>query len=132
MERKRQPSPLPDTLTIAAARDYPAAEIGVSFPDTWALVHRFEQANPPLYVAGFPPSQEKPRRDHFFGLSPEINRSLTTYRLYKLFAPRTIPLFQIAWNSRVGEGRIIGRSSLRVQLQRHWIRSVGNKFLNHE
>jgi len=26
-------------------------------------------------------------------------------------------LFQIAWNSQVGEGRIIGRSGLQVQLQ---------------
>src|SRR5688572_7309088 len=95
----RKPLLSSEKLTIAAARDYPGAEILVSFPESWQLVERVERVNRPLYIAGFPPSQEKPREDSFLGLPREINLSLTTYRQYKLFEPWTTPLFQVAWNS---------------------------------
>ena len=69
-------------LTSAVILDYPgAAEILVSFPDEWELVHQLSRGDNPLYIAGMPPSREEPRRDHFYGLSPEINLEATTYRL---------------------------------------------------
>ena len=117
MEREQSPSPVPAKLTEAVARDYPAAEILVSFPNDWELVHSFKRGNQPLYVAGFPASQEQMRGDHFFGLPAEINRSLTTYRLYKLFEPHHTPLYQVAWNMQINRGQIIGESGSRVQLQ---------------
>jgi len=104
-------------LVNTVARDYPGSEVSVSFPDSWQVVHRFRQMNKRLYVAGMPPSEERSRSDHFHGLSSEINRSLTTYRLYKLFEPRWTPLFQVAWDSRLGQGQIIGGGRNRVQLQ---------------
>ena len=115
MERRRPPVSTP--LVEAAAADYPGAEIVVSFPDAWQLVHRFRQADTRHYVAGMPPSPERPRGDHFLGLPREVNLSLNTYRLYKLFTPRSVPLFHVAWDSRVGQGRIIGASRQRVHLQ---------------
>jgi len=116
MEREPLP-PRESRLTETVARDYPGSEILVSFPDSWQLVHRFRRDNTPLYVAGFPPSDEQTRGDHFFGLPKEINRSLSTYRHYKLFEPHTTHLFQMAWNTYSGEGRIIGGQGLRVHLQ---------------
>jgi hypothetical protein len=58
MERQHHPFSSPATLTEAVAKEYPGAEIGVSFSDKWQLAHRFKRLNTPLYVAGFPPSQE--------------------------------------------------------------------------
>jgi hypothetical protein len=117
MERQRHPFSSPATLTEAVAREYPGAEIAVSFPDKWQLVHRFKRLNTLRYVAGFPPSQEHARGDHFFGLPREINQSLTTYRLYKLFEPKPVYQFEVSWNSRIGKGRIIGGSELCIHLQ---------------
>lgn len=107
----------PEKLTETAAKDYPGAGIRVSFPDQWQLVHRFQRSNTPLYVAGFPPSHEHPRSDHFLGLSRKINQSVDTYRLYKLFEPYATPVFQVEWNSYIGRGRIIGGQDVQVQLQ---------------
>ena len=93
MEQEPRPLPLREKLTVAAAIDYPtASEIVVSFPNRWELVSCFRRQskfydNVRLYVAAFPPSQERSRPNHFSGLPPEINRSLTSYRLYKLFQP---------------------------------------------
>jgi hypothetical protein len=89
--------PSPEKLAMAAAKDYSGAEISVSFPDRWQLVQRLPPAEMPRYVAGFPPRSEKPRSDHFFGLPAEINRSLSTYRLYNLFEPWPTPLLQVAF-----------------------------------
>ncbi|MCG3209284.1 MAG: hypothetical protein FOGNACKC_02905 [Anaerolineae bacterium] len=113
----KKPLAPPETLTAVAAQDYPGADILVSFPDQWQLVHRFGTNRPPLYIAGFPPTQERPNPTHFAGLSREINQSLDTYRLYKLFVPRSTPIFQVEWNSYIGRGRIIGGQKLQVQLQ---------------
>lgn len=107
----------PEKLSVTATRDYPGAEILVSFPDKWQLVECLQQADRLHYVAGFPSSYEKPHRDHFLGLSPEINRSLTTYRLYKLFEPWPIPLLQVVWDQGKNEGRVLDGCQLRVQLQ---------------
>ena len=106
------PNPFPVKLTEAVAREYPRIEIGVSFSNEWELVHSLRSSSKSLYMAGLPPSLERSRGDHFYGLSPEINRSLTTCRLYKLLQPWMTPLFQVACNSYLGEGRIIsgGRS----------------------
>jgi hypothetical protein len=117
MERRLSPPPSPEKLVEVVARDYPNAEILVSFPDNWQLVQTLRHANRPRYLAGFPPSQERARGDHFSGLPPEINRSLTTYLLYKLFEPCTTPVFGVAWNSYAGEGRIIGAGQPQVHLQ---------------
>ncbi len=88
MERQSRPLPSPEKLIETAAIDYPtASEIMVSFPDKWALIRSLERGDTPLYVAGFPRSYEQPQADHFFALSPEMNRSMTAYRLYKLFEP---------------------------------------------
>jgi hypothetical protein len=106
-----------EKLIVAAARHYPGSEILVSFPELWEQVSSFKRGNIPLYVAGFPPSQERSWGDHFFGLSPEINRSLTTYRQYKLFEPQTTHLFVVEWNSYLGQGRIIGGGRTQVHLQ---------------
>ncbi|MBN1218753.1 MAG: hypothetical protein JXM69_07490 [Anaerolineae bacterium] len=116
MERKSSPPPLPEKLVEAVARDYARAEVRVSFPDNWQLVQTLRQSSGPRYLAGFPPSQEPIRNDHFSGLPPEINRCLTTYRLYKLFEPRPTPVFEVAWNSYLGEGRLIGAGRPQVHL----------------
>jgi hypothetical protein len=50
-------------------------------------------------------------------LPPEINQSLTTYRLYKLFEPKPVYQFAVSWDTRIGEGRIIGGSGLHIHLQ---------------
>jgi hypothetical protein len=117
MERKRHPFSPPAKLTEVVAREYPGAEIAVSFPDQWRLIHRFKRVNKPLYVAGFPPSQEQARGDHFFGLPREMNQSLTTYQLYKLFEPKPVYQFAVSWDTRIGEGRIIDGKGLRIHLQ---------------
>jgi hypothetical protein len=117
MERQHPPLSLSEKLITAAAIDYPAAsEIIVSFPDAWQLVATVRGGDTPLYVAGMPRSVERSHSDHFYGLSPEINRSLTTYRLYKLFEPRTVPQFHVAWNSHLGQGHIIGGAELKIHL----------------
>ncbi len=117
MERKLFAPLSPTKLTVAAATDYPGAEILVSFPDEWQLVQRLQSSDMPRYVAGFPPSYEKPHSDHFFGLPPEINRSLTTYRLYKLFEPWSTPLLRVVWDGVKNEGRVLDGCHLRIQLQ---------------
>ena len=117
MERQRRPLPHSKKLITVASADYPTAtEIVVSFPEEWDLVHTIKDSSNHLYVAGMPRSVERARSDHFYGLSPEINRTLTTYRLYKLFRPRMVPHFQVAWNSYHGEGRIIGGAGTKVHL----------------
>jgi hypothetical protein len=81
---------------------------------------RFKHANKPLYIAGLLPSQEQARADHFVDLPPEISRSLTTYRLYKLFEPWTTHLFQMSWNSYIGQGRIIGGGTYASRASTSW------------
>jgi hypothetical protein len=123
MEKEPQPVSLREKLIVAAAIDYPtASEIVVSFADQWELVGCFRQQsrfyeNTRLYVAALPPSQECTHPNHFIGLPPEINRSLTTYRLYKLFQPWLRPILPIAWDESRGTGRVRAGGSLRVQLQ---------------
>jgi hypothetical protein len=106
-----------EKLIVAAARDYPNTEILVSFPDDWQHVHSFKRGQTPLYIAGFPPSQEQTRGDQFFGLPAEVNRSLTSYRLYKLFEPWPQPIIPVAWDTSRGVGRVLEGGRLRVQLQ---------------
>jgi hypothetical protein len=89
-------SPLPEPISTslkpklrtAVAHDYPeASEILVSFPDEWEVIGQVKRDDQTLYVAGLPKVTERPRRDHFYGLSPEVNMALTNYRHYKLFQP---------------------------------------------
>lgn len=112
----RTPLPSSEKLAVTAAKDYPGAEILVSFPDQWQFVQRLRLTDLPHYVAGFPPTSEKPHRDHFMGLSPDINRSLTIYRLYKLFEPWPTPLLRVVWDGVKDEGRVLDSCRLRVQL----------------
>lgn len=110
------PLPSSEKLTVAAAKDYPGAEVLVSFPDSWQFVHRFQSADEPRYVAGFPPNYEKSKSNQFPGLPAEINRSLTIYRLYRLFEPWPTPLLQVVWDEGKHEGRILDGCRLRIQL----------------
>ena len=114
---KKKSLPLPEKLIAVAAKDYPGAEIGVSFPKQWELVQAFKSNQARLYVASLPPSQERTREDRFLGLPPEINRSFNTYRQYKLFEPWPQPIIPVAWDEAKGEGRVLAGGRLRVQLQ---------------
>lgn len=117
MEREPSPAPPHEKLVDVVAREYPGAEIHVSFPDKWVLLNTFKQAGRSLYVAGFPPSQERARGDHFYGLPPEINRSLNYYRLYRLFEPWPQPIIPVAWDYARGRGVVLPGGHLAVQLQ---------------
>src|SRR5262245_3768186 len=105
MERRLSPTPFPLKLVEAVAREYSASEILVSFPDQWELVQQLNQGDNLLYVAKLPPSQERVRNEHFLSLSPEINRPIIEYRMYKLFHPWPQPLRHIAWDQAKGEGQ---------------------------
>lgn len=105
-------------LIGATASDYPSAtEILVSFPEEWELVERMSRGNTPLYIAAMQPEEERPRRDQFYGLSPEINLTLTAYRLYKFFRPWPMPSIVASWNVATGRGRVERVDDLKVQLQ---------------
>jgi len=107
-------------LKAAVAQDYPAAgEILLSFPETWELVQVLRTADQatPIYVGAFPAGAEKSGRDHFAGLSPEINLSLTSYRLYKFFQPWVMPTVLVDWNFKQGQGRVSGYGDSKVSLQ---------------
>lgn len=117
MEREPSPAPSNEKLIDVVAREYPSAEILVSFPENWEVVHTFQQGDRSLYVAGFPLSQERARGDHFYGLSPEINRSLTQYRLYKLFEPWPQPVWPVAWDTLNGQGVVLPGGYLTVRLR---------------
>lgn len=109
---------LREKFTVATAIDFPtASEILVSFPDKWELVGVLKREEQPLYVGSFPPSREKGRADQFYGLPAAINRSLTTYRLYRLFEPWPQPTILVDWDEVKGEGRVVGSGHLRIQLQ---------------
>lgn len=107
-----------EKLTTAVAIDHPAAaEILVSFPDKWELVHKMMRGDTPLYIAGMPPSEEEPRRDHFYGLPVEINLEVSTYRQYKMFEPWQMPSFYVSWDDAAGAGRVEKPKDLKIQLQ---------------
>lgn len=116
-ERKRFPTPFPTKLTEAVAQYYPGAEILVSFPDKWQWITSFKREYTSLYVAGLPPTLEQLSSTHFRDLSPEINHSLTRYRLYKLFEPWPSQRFQVAWNTHTGEGQLQDHGRPQVQLR---------------
>ncbi|MBI1802798.1 MAG: hypothetical protein HYR71_14320, partial [Chloroflexi bacterium] len=69
------------------------------------------------YVARFPPARERPRFDHFAGLSPEVNLSLGEYRLYKFFRPWPSPRLLMVWNHHNPQRLMLGVNDLQVQLQ---------------
>lgn len=105
-------------LTAAATIDYPSAsEILVTFPDEWELVEQIIRGEEALYIATMPDSQERPRRDQFHGLPPEINLDMTAYRLYKFFRPWPMPSIIASWDERAQTGRVEGEGDLKVQLQ---------------
>ena len=115
---EREPLPLKLKLRVAASIDYPAAsEVLVSFPDQWELIYQMRREDTPLYIAAMPPSQEQPRRDHFYGLLPEINLELTTYRLYKFFQPWPMPSVIASLDETTGTGQVLKGGDLKIQLQ---------------
>ncbi len=115
---EREPLPLRPKLRVAVSIDYPAASgILVSFPDKWELICQMKREGTPLYIAAWPPSEEKADPEHFHGLSPEINLELTTYRLYRFFQPWPMPSFTVAWDKAAGKGQVVGGGPLTVQLQ---------------
>ena len=98
--------------------DYPAvSEILVSFPDRWELVQYMSRGDTPLYLAAMPPSQEWTRRDRFYGLAPEINLELTTYRLYSFFQPWPIPSVIVSWDEVMGTAQVERMADLKMQLR---------------
>lgn len=118
MEREPLSLRLRLKLTVAAAIDYPAAsEILVSFPGKWELIHQMRREDTPLCIAAMPPSQESPRPDHFYGLTPEISLELTTYRLYKFFQPWPMPSIIASWDQATGTGRVEKMGDIKIQLQ---------------
>jgi hypothetical protein len=111
-----------EKLTTTVANRYPhASEILVSFPEEWEVVSVLEREREggdasPLYIAAMPPTVERPGRDHFYGLSPEINQSLTTYRLYRFFQPWPMPTLFVDWNPQQGRGRVVGQGETKINL----------------
>ncbi len=107
----------PQRLLVEALKaHYPTAtEILVSFPDQWSLVAWVERERlslttgavwqHPLYIAALPPSQERPRRDHFHGLPDDLNLQLATYRLYKFFEPWPQHTITASWDPRTASGQ---------------------------
>ncbi len=111
-----------EKLITAASRGFPhASEILVSFPDEWELIETLEQRRAdrtsPLYIAAMPPEHERPSRDHFAGLAPEVNLSLDSYRLYRFFQPWPMPTLIVDWNAYLGKGHVVGQKDVKVQLQ---------------
>lgn len=118
MGKEGEPRRVRLTLTAAVKMDYPsAAEIGVSFADEWELVEQLRRGDVPLYIAALPDEQERPSRDHFPDLAPEINLELNRYRLHKFFLAWPMPSVTVAWDDRTDSGRVVGEGSLKVQLQ---------------
>lgn len=118
MTNERDPVPTRLKLSAVVAADFPtAAEILVSFRDDWELVDKLKREESPLYIAALPPSPERPYRSHFYGLPPDINLSLTSYRMYKLFQPWPIPSVIVGWDETSGTGRVLKLGDLKVQLQ---------------
>ncbi len=111
-----------EKLISAVSRTYPqASEILVSFPDEWELIETLEQKRgertSPLYIAAMPAKPERPSRHHFPDLPPEINLSLTSYRLYRFFEPWPTPTILLDWNPYVGQGRVAGQGDMKIRLQ---------------
>jgi hypothetical protein len=110
--------PLKLKLRAAVGIDYPeASEILVSFPDDWEVVGQIQREDRTLYIAGMPVSEERPERDHFYGLPPALNLALNKYRLYKLFLPWPQPSILVGWNEETGTGRVLKMGDVKVQLQ---------------
>lgn len=111
-------TPLKPKLRTAVSLDYPtASEILVSFPDEWEVIGSIKRDDQTLYVAGLDKETEQPRRDHFYGLSPEVNMALTHYRHYKLFQPWPMPTIVASFDPATGTGEVIGGGHLKVQLR---------------
>lgn len=105
-------------LAAAASEDYPvASEILVSFPDRWELVQRMDRGDTLFYLAAMPSRQERARRNRFYGLAPEINLELTTYRLYSFFQPWPIPSVIVSWDEATGTGQVERMGDLKIQLR---------------
>lgn len=107
-----------EKLVTTVTRDFPEVrEVLVSFQDEWELVQSFRRQDLPLYAAAFPWEEERPRRDHFYGLSTAINLSLNKYRHLQLFEPWMQPTTRIAWYGEADEGRVLPGGHLDVRLQ---------------
>ena len=105
-------------LKDAVAADFPGyTDIAVSFPDQWESVQELRPADGPLYVAGLPRQQERSDSERFYGLPGDINRTLTTYRQYKVFQPWPQPTLLVEWDAQRGTGTVLRQESLTIQLQ---------------
>lgn len=105
-------------MVDVAAHDFPtASEVLVSFPEAWELVDKLDTEAGLLYIACFPIERSRPTRNHFAGLTPEINVSLVFYGLYKFFQPWPMPTVRVKWDPRAGSGRVIGMGESKLQLQ---------------
>ena len=115
---EREPRSIRQKLTVASAIDYPgAAEIMVSFPGKWELIHKMQRGEIPLYIAAIPVDDEPPRQDRFHDLTAKINLDLTSYRIFKLFQPWPLPSVIASWDEKTGKGQVEGMGALRVHLQ---------------
>jgi hypothetical protein len=105
-------------LKDAVAADFPGyTEIAVSFPNQWELVQQLRPADGPLYVAGLPRLFERSDSERFYGLPGDINRTLTTYRQYKILQPWPQPTLLVQWDVRSGTRMILRPEDLTVELQ---------------
>ena len=98
--------------------DFPdAKDIVVSYPETWNTLRRVIHDHLIFYIAATDPVAESPRHNRFYGLSSDINRSLTTYRLYHFFRPHPRPIFTTNWNPGKDTGNILELTQQSLQLQ---------------
>jgi hypothetical protein len=105
-------------LKDAVAADFPGhTEIAVSFPNQWELVQELRPADGPLYIAGLSRRPERSEPGRFYGLPGEINRTLTTYRQYKIFQPWPQPTLLVEWDAQSGTGTVLRPEGLTIQLQ---------------
>ncbi len=117
MSKEKATYPINPKLRAAVAVDYPeASEILVSFPEKWELVGTIKRGDYDLYVGAFPREVERPRRDHFHGLSAEVNRAANTHSHHKLFQPWPQPSIIAEFDPESGVGRVAGQGYLRVQM----------------
>jgi hypothetical protein len=68
-------------------------------------------------MASLPSSREASQKNHFHGLPPIINESLTTCTHYKLFRPWLSPVLTVGLNEVTGVGRVESVDSVNIQLK---------------
>ncbi len=122
-EQAPSPYPINPKLKTILALDYPdATEILLPFADELELVGSIKRAattrqpETTLYIGAYEKEQERPIRDHFFGLSEEINLATSTYRQYKLYLPWPQPTIYVEFAEGAEVGKVVGQGSMRLAM----------------